>query len=74
MASTDVTVLSVAMFGDKPVVGRPARLARPCQVMVQGTIRTVSSAGEPACSFVLHVGVVCGFVFGIVARSLGEVS
>lgn len=70
MVSTDATVLSDAMFGDKPVVGRPARLARPCQVMVQGTIRTVS----PARPFVPHAGAVCGFVFGIAAGSLSEVS
>ena len=72
VVSTDATVLSDAMFGDKPVVGRPARLARPCQVMVQGTIRTVSPAA--ACPFVPHAGAVCGFVFGIAAGSLSEVS
>jgi hypothetical protein len=74
VASTDATVLSATMFRDKPVFGRPAsRLARPCQVMVQGMIRTVSPAGEPARPFVPHAGAVCGFVFGIAARSLNEV-
>jgi hypothetical protein len=74
MASTDATVLSATMFRDKPVFGRPAQLARPCQVMVQGTIRTVSPAGEPARPFVPHVGAVCGFVLGIAAGSLNEVT
>jgi hypothetical protein len=30
--------------------------------------------GEPARPFVAHVGAVCGFVFGIAAGSLSEVS
>lgn len=54
MVSTDTTVLSATMFRDKPVFGRPARPTRPCQVMVQGTIRTVSPACEPASPFVAH--------------------
>lgn len=74
MASTDATVPSATMFRDKPVFGRPARLARPCQVMVQGTIRTVSPTGEPARPFVPHAGAVRGFVFGVAAGSLSEVS
>ena len=74
VASTDATVLSATMFGDKPVFGRPARLARPCQVMVQGTIQTVSPAGEPARLFVAHAGAVCGFVVGVAARCLSEVT
>jgi hypothetical protein len=74
VVSTDATVLSATMFGDKPAVGRPARLARRGQVMVRGMIRTVSPAGEQACPFVPHAGAVCGFVFGIAAGRLGEVS
>jgi hypothetical protein len=74
VASTDAIVLSVTMFRDKPVFGWPARLAWPCQVMAQGTIRTVSPAGEPACPFVSHAGAVRGFVVGVAAGSLGEVS
>ena len=74
MVSTDATVLSDAMFGDKPTAGRPARLARPCQVTVQGTIRAVSPAGEPACPFVPYAGAVCGFVLGVAAGRLNEVS
>jgi hypothetical protein len=74
VVSTDATGLSDAMFRDKPVVGRPARLARPCQVMVQGTIRTVSPAREPARPLVPHARAVCGFVYGIAAGSLHEVS
>jgi hypothetical protein len=74
VVSTDATVLSATMFREKPVFGRPARLARPCQVMVQGTIRTVSPAGELASPFVPHTGAVCGFVFSIAAGSLHEVT
>lgn len=74
VVSTDAIVLSATMFGDRPVFGRPARLARRCQVMVQATIRAVWPAGESACPFVSHVGAVCGFVFGVAAGSLSEVS
>jgi hypothetical protein len=74
VVGTDATVLSDAMFGEKPVFGRPARLARPGQVMVQATVRTVSRARERACPFVWHAGAVCGFVFGVAAGRLSEVS
>jgi len=50
--STETAVLSATMFGDKPLSGRPARITRPCQVVVQGTTRTVWPAGEPASPFV----------------------
>jgi hypothetical protein len=74
VVSTDATVLPATMFRGKPVSGRPARLTRPYQVMVQGTIRAVSPAGEPASPFVPHAGAVRGFVFGIAAGSFNEVT
>ena len=73
VVSTDATVLPDAMSGDKPVAGRPARLARPGQVMVRGTIRAVAPARQPARLFVPHAGAVCGLVFGVAAGGLGEV-
>ncbi len=74
MVSTDATGPSATLFRDKPVFGRAARITRPSQVMVQGTIRTVSPAGEPARLFVPHAGAVRGFVLGIAAGSLNEVT
>jgi hypothetical protein len=74
VVSTDATVLSATTFRDKPLSGRPARLTRPYQVVVQGMIWTVSPAGEPASPFVPHPGAVRGFVFGFAAGSLNEVS
>jgi hypothetical protein len=70
VVSTDATVLPATMFRDKPASGRPARLTRGYQVM----IRTVSPAGEPPSPFVPHAGAVRGFVFGIAAGSLNEVT
>ena len=43
MVSTDATVPSATLFRYKPVFGRAARITRPCQVVVQGTSRIVSS-------------------------------
>jgi len=42
------------LFRDTSAFDLAARITRPSQVMVEGTIRTVSSAGEPAGPLVRH--------------------
>ena len=73
--STDATVPAATRFRDMPVfASRAARIPRPSQVLAQGTIRTVSPTGEPASPFVQHAGAVRGFVFGVAAARLNEVT
>jgi hypothetical protein len=75
MVSTDATVPPATRFRDMPVfASRAARIPRPSQVLAQGTIRTVPPTGEPASPFVPHAGAVRGFVFGVAAARLNEVT
>jgi hypothetical protein len=75
MAGTDATVRPATLFRDMPVSGsRAARITRPAQVLMPGTIRTVSPTGGPASPFVPHAGAVRGFVFGVAAARLNAVT
>jgi predicted metalloprotease len=75
MASTDATVSTATRFRDMPVFdSRAARITRPSQVLVQDTIRTASPPGEPASPFVPPADAVRGFVFGVAAARLNEVT
>jgi hypothetical protein len=75
MVSADATVPPTTWFRDMPVfASRAARITRPSQVLVQGTIRTVSPTGEPASPFVPQAGAVRGLVSGVAAARLNEVT
>jgi hypothetical protein len=75
MADTDATCPSATLCRGIPAFDRwAARITRPGEDMVQRTIRTVSPAGEPASSPVPHTGAARGFVFGIAAGRLSEMT
>ena len=75
MVRTGATVPPATLSRDMPVSGsRAARITRPSQVLVAGTIRTVSPAGGPASPFVPHASAVRGFVSGVAAARLNEVT
>ena len=75
MTGAEATCPSATLCRGIPAFDRrAARTTRPAREMAQGTIRTVSPAGEPPSSPVPHTGAARGFVFGIATGRINEVT